>query len=254
MNLWSLKGKTAIVTGGGRGLGRAIALEFASAGANVVVAARSWNEISQVAEEIQNVGAKGLAIKTDVTSEEEVQKMVEYTLNEFGGIDILVNNAGTSIVKPIVEMSTAEWHQVINTNLTSAFLCCRTVGPYMIKQRSGKVINVASIAGLRGGPGVYIAYSTSKAGLINFTRALAVEWARYNIQVNAIAPGRFDTEMSKEVLENPETLQRILRKIPLRRIGRPDEVGPLALYLASDVSDYVTGEVIVIDGGAMVKG
>lgn len=254
LNCFSLEDKVAIVTGGGRGLGKSMALAFAEAGADVVVTARTTSEIEQVAAQIEKLGRKALAVPTDITKEDQVQAMVDKTVARFGKVDILVNNAGISVVKPLVEQSLDEWNSVINTNLTAVFLCCRAVGPHMIKQKKGKVINISSIAGVRGGTGVFIGYSATKAGVNNFTKALAVEWARYNINVNAIAPGRFSTELSHEVHDDPETQNKILKKIALRRVAEPWEIGPLAIYLASPASDFMTGEVIIIDGGQSTKG
>jgi 2-deoxy-D-gluconate 3-dehydrogenase len=180
--------------------------------------------------------------------EGEVEAAVARSLDAFGSVDVLVNNSGLAAVKPLVEMTSGEWRRILETNLTGAFNCCRAVGPAMIARRRGKVVNVASVLGARGLPG-YAAYSASKGGLLALTRALAVEWARHNIQVNAIAPGWFVTSMNEAAFEDPRTSERLLRNVPARRTGRPEELGPLVVYLASAASDYVTGEVVFVDGG-----
>jgi 2-deoxy-D-gluconate 3-dehydrogenase len=184
----------------------------------------------------------------DIAVPAEIEGAVGDVLDALGRIDVLVNNSGTAVVKPLVETTLEEWRAVLDTNLTGPFALCRAAGRAMIARRSGKVINIASVLGAHGLAG-YTAYSASKGGLIALTRTLAVEWARHNIQVNAIAPGWFVTPMNAEAFADASTRDRLLRDVPARRTGRPEELGALAVYLASPAADYVTGEVVSIDGG-----
>jgi NAD(P)-dependent dehydrogenase (short-subunit alcohol dehydrogenase family) len=243
-----LDGKVALVTGASRGLGRAMALALAEAGADVALVARSRDDLDDVATAVSGLGRRALALPADVVVEAEVQAAVQRVLDAYGAIDVLVNNSGVALVKPLIETSGAEWRRVLETNLTGAFNCCRTVGPAMIARGRGKVVNVASVLGAQGLPG-YAAYSASKGGLLALTRALAVEWARHNVQVNAIAPGWFVTSMNEDAFADARIRERLLRDVPARRAGRADELGPLVVYLASPASDYVTGEVVFVDGG-----
>jgi NAD(P)-dependent dehydrogenase (short-subunit alcohol dehydrogenase family) len=240
--------RVALVTGASRGLGRAMALALAEAGAHIALVARSADGLKETADAVSARGRRALALPADVTVAAEVDEAVKGALDAFGSVDILVNNSGVAAVKPFVETTPAEWHRILETNLTGAFNCCRAVGPGMIARRRGKVVNVASVLGARGLSG-YAAYSASKGGLLALTRALAVEWARHNVQVNAIAPGWFVTSMNEAAFQDPRTSERLLRNVPARRTGRTEELGPLVVYLASAASDYVTGEVVFIDGG-----
>lgn len=243
-----LNGKVALVTGGGRGLGKAIARALAEAGADVAVLSRTAREIEQTAQEIVEMGRRALAISADILQVRDVERAVSRILQELGQIDILVNNSGVAIVKPILDLTLEEWNRVIQTNLTGIFIVSKTVGKHMVERKQGKVINMASVAGVRGVT-TLSAYAASKAGVIQLTRCMAAEWVRYNIRVNAIAPGYFYTSMSAPGLDDEKIRDMILSKIPLRRVGQPEELGPLAVYLASDASDFMTGETIFIDGG-----
>jgi NAD(P)-dependent dehydrogenase (short-subunit alcohol dehydrogenase family) len=247
-----LEGKTAIVTGGGRGLGKAMAVALSQVGADVVVTARTTDEIQQTASEIERMGRRGLPIRADVSLSGEVDSLVKTVLGEFGKIDILVNNAGTGILRPFLEISDEEWSKVLNTNLSSVFYCCRAVGRHMIEQRKGKIINIASTAGVSASP-KHATYHVTKAGIILLTKALAVEWAPYHINVNAIGPGQFQTHLTEDYLRDERIRESVLRRIPMRRVGLPEELGPLVIYLASDASDFMTGEVIFIDGGELAQ-
>lgn len=247
-----LDGKVGIVTGGGRGLGRAVALALADAGADIVVASRTRDVIDSVAEDIRKKGRRALAVQADVTQAIEVESLADKTLREFTKIDILVNNSGVAVSKPLMELSADEWHRIMETNVTGMYHCTRAVGKHMIARAGGRVINIASVDGLVGVPNL-TAYCASKGAVIQFTRALAVEWARHHITVNAIAPGYFYTDMSKQALDDETLRPKILRNIPLRRVGQPEELGPLAVYLASDASGFMTGSVIVIDGGESLR-
>ena len=248
LDKFRLEGKVALVTGAGKNLGKVIGLALAEAGADVAVASRTPSEIQKVAEEIREKGRKALPIPLDVTDSAQVEGAVRQVVSEFGRIDILVNNAAVRSSKTLLELSEAEWRAVIDTNLTGAFLCCKAVGPFMVRQRSGRVINIVSRAGLRGTVD-RTAYCASKGGLVLLTRALALEWAPYNILVNAVAPGLLLTphHSSKEVLKKRTV------GIPLGRGAELDEIAPAVLYLASEASTYTTGEVILVDGGSAAR-
>jgi NAD(P)-dependent dehydrogenase (short-subunit alcohol dehydrogenase family) len=271
---YSIEGKVALVTGAGRGIGKSIALTLAEAGADVTVAARTVKQIEQTAGEIRQLGRKALAVPTDVTKANEVKRVVEQTVSQFGKIDILVNNAGIDILKPIAfvpemkkmkppewkvadswdtPLTEEEWHQVIDTNLTSAFLFAQAVAPHMLKQRKGKVINISSNSADLAPP-YFSAYCVSKAGLSMLTRCLAIEWAPFHICVNAIGPGDIRTELNAGVFDQPEMKEFMLASIPLRRFGETREVALLVLFLASEASNYITGQTIFMDGGQVARG
>jgi NAD(P)-dependent dehydrogenase (short-subunit alcohol dehydrogenase family) len=268
---YNLEGKVAIVTGAGRGIGKGIALTLAEAGADITVAARTLEQIEATAKEIRKLGRKALAVPADVTNKNQVANVVEQAVAQFGRIDILVNNAGVPILKPIsfvpgmklegwqtadswdTPLSEEEWHLVLNTNLTSAFLFAQAVGPHMLRQKKGKIINTSSNSAELAPP-YFSAYCVSKAGLSMFTRCLATEWAPYNICVNAVGPGSVLTELSAPVLNDPERKKFILERIPLGRVGETREIGLLVVYLASEASDWVTGQTFYIDGGQISRG
>jgi len=245
-----LGGKVAIITGGGRGIGKAISLKFAEQGAKVVINAHTdINAMIKTAKEIRSLGSNSLPIAADVSNEKNVKEMVGTTIREFGKIDILVNNAGIFRPAPIKRLSVEDWDAVINVNLKGAFLCSKHVGQQMIRQKSGVIINVASIAGLI--PVVYSgAYSPSKAGLISLTQVLAIEWAKYNIRVNAICPGSIQTALTNTEWAGKKREARI-KTIPLKRFGKPEEVAKTAVFLACNDSSYVTGHALVVDGGSL---
>ena len=247
-----LEGKIALVTGSGRGLGRAMALALAEAGADLVVTARTKKEIEDTASHIRALGREAISVVCDVTRRSSVNHAVEKAQSRFGRIDILVNNAGLAIVKPFLEFEEKDWKATMDTNLKSMFLYCQAVGPIMMEQGGGKIINITSVLGVKGRAGL-VPYATSKGGVIQFTRNLALEWAPHNIRVNAIGPGAFYTRPMKVVLDDPKLGPIRREKIPLKRHGQPEELGPLVVYLASDASDYMTGEVIYMDGGELAK-
>jgi 2-deoxy-D-gluconate 3-dehydrogenase len=244
----ALEGQVAVVTGASRGLGREIARALAGAGAAVVLAARSKPDLDETARLVTEAGGRTAVIPTDVASFAEVEALMQATVRTFGRLDIVVNNSGIARVAPLAEMNPDDWRQVIDVNLTGVFHGCRAAAPYLIPRKSGKIINLASVLGRVGLPG-YTAYGASKGGVIQLTRALAVEWARHGIQVNAIAPGWFVTDMNDAAFSDPKTRDRLLRDVPARRTGRLDEIGPLAVYLASPASAFMTGQTIFLDGG-----
>jgi len=247
--LLNLSGRVAIITGGSVGLGRQMAEGLAEMGASVVLCARKKERCEQAAQELQQLGVKSLALGCDVKNPADVQKMADDAVAQFGRIDILINNAGTSWGAPVEQMKLEDWNKVIETNLTGTFLCSQAVGKVMLKQKYGKIINIASVSGLGGAPPELpaIGYHASKGGVIAFTKDLACKWAMHNIQVNAIAPGWFPTHMSNRVLEHYKDF--FLERIPLRRFGNDHDLKGAAVFLASDASDYVTGHVLVVDGG-----
>jgi NAD(P)-dependent dehydrogenase (short-subunit alcohol dehydrogenase family) len=248
----SLDGKVAVVTGAGRGLGEAAVRAIAEAGADVALLARSEAEIVTVATEIEDTGRRVLALTTDVTDEAAVEDAASQVINHFGQVDILVNNAGIAPVAPLLELSINDLRRVLDVNVIGTFLCARAFGAHMVAQRRGTVINIASVAGLAGEPDVS-AYSASKGAIVAFTRALSAEWARHGVTVNAIAPGFFRTDLNKQALDDAKIGPKIVNKIPLRRVGQPEELGPLLVYLASDSAAYVTGSIVVIDGGQTAR-
>jgi len=248
--LFDLSGRVAIVTGGGTGIGRDMAQALAEGGANVVLCARKLERCEQAAAEIGGLGVRTLALRCDVREPDEVHAVVERTREELGRIDVLVNNAGTVWGAPPEETPLHGWQKVIDVNLTGVFLFSQAAGRAMIADGGGgKIVNIASVAGLGGAPAEVmnaIPYNASKGGVIAFTRDLACKWARHGINVNAIAPGWFPSEMSRFVLDrNPDLSERI----PLQRFGGPDDLKGAILFLASAASDYVTGHTLVVDGG-----
>ena len=248
---FELEGKTAIVTGASRGLGRAMALALAAAGADVALAARSAVELEETAHQVEKAGRRALAVPTDVSVYAEVERLVGRAVSALGGLHVVVNNSGIARVAPLAEMRPEDFGRTLEVNLVGAFNGCRAAAAHLIAQRSGKIINIASVLGQVGLPG-YTAYAASKGGVMAFTRALAAEWARHGIQVNALAPGWFVTDMNAAAFADPKTRERLLRDVPARRTGLPEEVGPLLVYLASSASDFMTGQTVFLDGGHSV--
>lgn len=249
--LFDLTGKVAIVTGGGRGLGQQIAEGFAEAGANVVVCSRKPEACEEVSEQLRKIGVESFALKCDVTNPDDVKNVVEKTMERFGRIDILVNNSGASWGAPVEEMPLEAWHKVMNVNVTGTFLMSQAVGKVMIEQNYGKIINIASVAGLKGSNPKFmnaIGYNASKGAVVTFTKDLAVKWGPKGIYVNAIAPGFFPTKMSKGLLD--KGAEGILEGTPLRKFGSENDLKGVALFLAAPASDFVSGDIVVVDGGA----
>jgi NAD(P)-dependent dehydrogenase (short-subunit alcohol dehydrogenase family) len=246
---FSLEGKVAIVTGGSKGIGREIALAFAEAVADVVVCSRALDgQLEAVAEEIRGLGRRSLAIPTDITQKASIDNMVQRTIDEFGAIDILVNNAGLLVVTPFLEHSEETWDQVIDTNLKGYFLCSQAVAKKMIDRKKGNIINMSSIRGLRAGRD-RVAYCVSKAGVIMMTQVMALELAQYHIRVNAIAPGWIKTQLNEHLWRDPGNRKKIEATVPLGHLAEPDSIAGAALFLASDVSSYITGHTLAVDGG-----
>ena len=249
-DLFGLEGKTAIVTGGGSGIGRQMAGALAELGANLVLCARKVERCEQAAQELSELGVRTLALQCDVRSADDVAVVVDRTVAELGSIDVLVNNAGTSWGAPAEDTPLEGWQKVLDVNLTGVFLFSKAAGRVMIDSGGGSIVNIASVAGLRGSPpGAMdaIAYNASKGGVISFTRDLAQKWAQYGIRVNAIAPGWFPSDMSKILLERYG--DAFVQTIPLRRFGCPEDLKGAIAFLASPASAYVTGHTLVVDGG-----
>lgn len=247
---FDLTGKTAIVTGGGRGLGENIAEALARAGANVVVCSRDLQACQEVSEKLIKMGVRSLALKVDITDPENVQAVVDQTLEKFSRIDILVNNSGATWGATPEEYPLEKWKRVMDVNVTGTFIMSQAVGKVMIEQKYGKIINIASIAGLGGiDPSIInaVGYNTSKGALVTLTKDLGVKWAVHNITVNAIAPGFFKTKMSKGIFE--VSGEKVLDQTPMKRFGIVEDIQGVALFLASSASDYIVGQVIAVDGG-----
>lgn len=249
---FSLAGRVAIVTGSGRGIGKGIALGFADAGADVVVLARTVSEIEETAAEIRAMGRRSLSIPTDVRRAEQVMNMVKKVVEEFGHVDVLVNNAGGTFVTPILEVSEDGWDAIVRENLKSCFLCSKAVAELMVKQNNGCIINITSLAATTGAIGL-APYAAAKAGMISLTQTSAAEWAPYGIRVNAISCGTVLTEnMLKNLFPTPESQAEAAKYNLLRRLGQPEDIALAALFLASDASNWVTGQTFYINGGVQM--
>ena len=249
MSSFSLTDRVAIVTGGGTGIGRSIALEFAEFGADVVVSSRKLENLERVADEVKARGRHSLAIKADITKKTDIDHLVQKVMEEFGRIDILVNNGGVGSPVPIIEVDEDEWDLIMDTNLKGSYICCQAVGQRMIEQKKGNIINITSGDGKRVSGGLGTSYNVAKAGAIMLTQCLAWDFGKHNIRINSIAPGYTRTKMAQPYLSDPENLKMLESRRPLGRIGEPDEIASAALFLASDASSFMTGQTINVDGG-----
>ncbi|AWG44274.1 gluconate 5-dehydrogenase (plasmid) [Priestia filamentosa] len=247
--LFDLTNKTAIVTGGGTGLGKQMAIALAEVGANVVVCSRKIEACQETSKQIRNIGTDSLALKCDVTNIKEIQNVVYETKKEFGNIDILINNSGTSWMAPFLEMPADKWDKVMEVNVKGVFLFSQEVGKVMKNQKSGKIINISSVAGILGQQDSFMdacSYSTSKGAIISLTRDLSSKLAPHNVQVNAIAPGFFPTRLTKAL---GNVSNHVIKRIPSRRFGSDEDLKGAAIFLSSNASNYVTGQVLIVDGG-----
>jgi NAD(P)-dependent dehydrogenase (short-subunit alcohol dehydrogenase family) len=247
---YSLKGKVAIVTGGSRGIGRAIALGFAEAGADVAVASRTSADLEKAVKEIEAKGRRALAVQTNIAVKSEVDNMVAKTLDKFGTIDILVNNAAINVMRPLVDLREDGWDKVMNVDLKGYFLCSQAAAKVMMDKKRGNIINIVSTGAAKAAPGLG-AYSIAKAGVVMLTKLLAVELASSNIRANAIGPYLVKTAFSQPMWSNPEVLKSLEASIPLGRIAEAEDVASVAVFLASDASCYITGQTIFLDGGTL---
>jgi NAD(P)-dependent dehydrogenase (short-subunit alcohol dehydrogenase family) len=243
-----LEGKSAVVTGGGNGIGRAISLMFAREGADVAIYDLNLDDANGVADEVRSLGRKALPVECDVSKKEEVTRATKEVLDAFGKIDILVNNAGITIAELTMNASEEMWNKTMDVNLKSQFLCCQAIGRHMIERKSGKIVNIASIQGHVSRPTLAV-YAASKGGVLAFTRGLATELAAHNINVNAVCPSITDTGMLEAAKRNPKQLDDVIGRMPLRRINQPEDIAGAVLYLASDEARQVTGEYINVDTG-----
>lgn len=244
----TLEGRTALVFGAGKGLGRAIAIGLAEAGADVFAVARTRGDLQSLENDIRARDRRCAWLAGDATDSSDVDQAMADAVRLLGGVDVLVNAVGGNLRKKVVDITDDEWDGAMRANLTSAFYACRAAGRHFLERKAGSVINVASTAGMRGRPNAS-AYSASKAALINFSRALAMEWAPAGVRVNVLSPGRFLTPATADEMGDPDRYAAYIRNVPLRRIGQPGELKPVAVWLASEASSFVTGSVIVIDGG-----
>lgn len=248
----SLQGRVALVTGASKGLGRAMAIGLAQAGASVALMSRTRADLERVADEIRSLGAQALVVAADVTRSAQVDAAVDEIVARLGGLDVLVHSAGGSLRKATLELTDDEWGEVIASNLTSTFIVCRAVGRVMTARGGGSIINIASTAGMRGRPS-NAPYSAAKAGVINLSRALAMEWAPRKVRVNVLAPGRFLTPLTETEMSDPEQYATFVKQVPLGRIGQPDELKEIVVWLASEASGFVTGSVLAMDGGQTLR-
>jgi gluconate 5-dehydrogenase len=246
-----LSGKVAIVTGGSGVIGSVLAVALAEAGANVAVASRGIEKLQSISDKITSLGRQSMAVTTDITQENSVLDMVNRVLDKFGKIDILVNSAGTSVRKAGENIPVPEWQRVMDLNVRGTFISCQAVGKVMIKQGGGKIVNLSSVRGRYGAEGA-VAYSPSKGAIDSLTRTLAYEWAKYKIFVNAIAPTVIESELTRPLLANPESARALTSRIPLGRLATAEDLVGLAIFLVSQASDFITGQIIYVDGGSTI--
>ncbi|MFA0823558.1 MAG: SDR family NAD(P)-dependent oxidoreductase [Methanomethylovorans sp.] len=248
--MFSLKGRVAVVTGGSSGLGVQMAKGFAGQGADLVIMARRLDKLEKVAEEIRSLGVKCLPVQCDVTNTDQVNKAAEAAIKEYGKVDILVNCAGSAKNAGVLNMTDEEWDFTVDTDMTSVFKVTRAFAKYMVEKKYGRIINIASMYGLVGNTAIdTVAYHSSKGGVVNFTRAVAAELAKYNITCNAICPGYFATELTIDTLKTEAFTNYMKATVPMGRYGKEGELNPAAIFLASDEASYVTGAILTVDGG-----
>jgi NAD(P)-dependent dehydrogenase (short-subunit alcohol dehydrogenase family) len=248
-----LTNKTAVVIGGTSGIGHTLAKGLAEAGANVIATGRRTDLVKSVAEEIRKLGRKSLAVSADVTDRASLEALLSASEAEFGKVDVLLNSAGMTRRTPTLQVSETEWNQILETNLTGTLRACQIFGRGMLERKAGRIINIASVSSGRGFFEV-AAYAASKAGVVSLTKTLAVEWAPYNVCVNAIAPGVFPTELNRALLDGTPRGKEFLVRTPMRRFGNLDELVGAAIFLASDSASFVTGHVLTVDGGFLASG
>lgn len=249
---YDLNGKVAVVTGGGKGIGRAISLGLAQCGAKLILASRTNEELEKVAEEIKGNGGEATAVVSDLMVTEQIERLVETTMNTYGRVDILVNNAARSFLRPLMELREDGWDKIFGTNCKAVFLLSRAVAKIMGDQGGGRIINITTVGAVRGGAGMGV-YHASKAALSMLTKCMAVEWAPLNVNVNAVGPGMTKTAFSQPIWDNPEIEQMITARIPKGRLAEPEEIVGAVLFLCSEDSNYITGESIYVDGGTLAN-
>jgi gluconate 5-dehydrogenase len=247
-DLFDLSGKVAIVTGASRGLGQYFATALAKAGADLVITSRKFSALNEFKREIESLGRKALPVQLDVLSQSDIENMVRVAVKEYGKIDILVNNAGMNIRKPSAEVTQQDWDTVLDTNLKGSFFCAQAVAKEMIKRKYGRIINIGSCTCVFGMEGI-AAYSASRGAVLSMTRTLAAEWGKYGITVNVLAPGWFKTAQNAMLYQNKDWVNYITDRIPLNRVGQPNDLDGAVVFLASDASEYITGQMLLIDGG-----
>ncbi len=247
-NLFDLSGKVAIVTGTSRGLGQYFARALAKAGADLVITSRDLTRLTKFKQEIESLGRKALPVKVDVCRQSDIENMVSSAIKEYGRIDILVNNAGLNIRKPTIDVTEQDWDTVLDTNLKGSFFCAQAVAKEMVKQKYGRIINIGSCTCVFGMEGI-AAYTAGRGGVLAMTRGLAAEWGKYGITVNVLAPGWFKTALNEVLYQNKEWVNYITSRIPLRRPGQPHHLDGAVVFLASDASAYISGQIILVDGG-----
>lgn len=248
VELFDLSGKVAIVTGTSRGLGQYFARALAKAGADLVITSRDKSRLNKFKEEMESLGRKALPVQLDVLSQSEIENMVDMAIKEYGKIDILVNNAGLNIRRPSTEVSPQDWDTVLDTNLKGSFFCAQAVAKEMIKRNYGRIINIGSCTCVFGMEGI-APYTASRGAILSMTRSLAAEWGKFGITVNVLAPGWFKTAQNAVLYNNKEWVEYITNRIPLNRPGQPNDLDGTVIFLASDASGYITGQIILVDGG-----